>query len=628
MTNKKKLKLKKVIPGYTVNVIPNPTVSIITITQLKRNQTLLLLAEHIKNQTYRNIVEWVIVDGCNNIEESLKNELLINELLCTVKINYIPGYTVNEGVYSMNNNKLGELRNIGNRSCVGDITVCMDDDDYYPPTRVEHVVTKLSESKYLIAGCSCKYLYDYCLQKFFLFKSFGEYHSTNDCMAWKKEYLLDNSHDPNAASGEEASFTKKFKNPMVQLDSVNTIISSSHSQNTYNKKEICIYGCLKESPGSDKYLYPFITHPDFPVTDLIDHTIFEQYSRIFNIPTESEYSITYFCGGTSIEWNPEDQSLGGYEQAIVNICAEWALLGKKVAVYAKITKEINYKGVDYFDWKKFPFSQQHQVLVLWRMQGVNCALQFPIKCNRLFVDYHDNNFGFRFDYLKYSQKIDTIFFKSDFHREYYQNHFKLELKDKEYKIIPNGIRVSDFNINPGNVRDPFRFCYCSNYTRGLVELLQYVWPVIFREYPHAELHVYYGMDSLDKQQQQQLTLLMGQPGVMDHSRRPMKDIIAEKWRSTFQLYITDYVGEIDCISIRESLVTGCIPLISNSGVFKNREGIHFELVKTQDCYHQIAQKILILMGKSEFLEMVRQKFKKSPTIVDWETVAGEWIRCM
>ena len=78
------------------------------------------------------------------------------------------------------------------------------------------------------------------------------------------------------------------------------------------------------------------------------------------------------------------------------------------------------------------------------------------------------------------------------------------------------------------MREPFRFCYCSCYTRGLVELLQYVWQVIFSEYPQAELHCYYGTGSLDQQAQQRLTFLMGQPGVMDHSRRPMKDIILEK----------------------------------------------------------------------------------------------------
>ena len=81
---------------------------------------------------------------------------------------------------------------------------------------------------------------------------------------------------------------------------------------------------------------------------------------------------------------------------------------------------------------------------------------------------------------------------------------------------------------------------------------------------------------------------MGQPGVMDHGRRPMDEIIKEKWKSSFHLYITDCEGEIDCISIRESLCTGCIPLISKSGVFDKRDGLHFNLDKTQQRYQNIS----------------------------------------
>ena len=122
-----------------------------------------------------------------------------------------------------------------------------------------------------------------------------------------------------------------------------------------------------------------------------------------------------------------------------------------------------------------------------------------------------------------------------------------------------------------------------------------------------------------------MRLLLEQPGVMDHGRRPMKDIILEKWRSTFHLYITDCVGEIDTISIRESLITGCIPLLSKEGVFKEREGLKFDLVKTQQGYQQIASGICNLLNKPEFVEMCRERFRKSSTIMDWKTIAQRWV---
>ena len=209
--------------------------------------------------------------------------------------------------------------------------------------------------------------------------------------------------------------------------------------------------------------------------------------------------------------------------------------------------------------------------------------------------------------------------------DYYQKHFGLTLDKNKYQIIPNGIRVSDFKVNPGiNSRESFRFCYCSCYTRGLIDLLQYVWPIIYQNEPRAEFHVYYGMESVDERTKQQIQYLLGQPGVMDHSRQPMEKIIQEKWKSSFQLYITDTNQEIDCISIRESLVAGCIPLISNSPLFAKREGLHFDLVKTPQGYSTIAQRILAIMHKPEFCEMARQQFWKSPSICTWADVAKQW----
>ena len=599
----------------------NPTVSVVTVTQIKRQDTIAITADHINNQNYKNIIEWVIVEGSKNIEECVENEQFIKTLTCKYPIVYIPGHT--NGLH--NGAHLGELRNLTNKHSKGEIIVVMDDDDWYPKTRVDHAVNVLVNSKAQIAGCSEKYLYDYCLERLFKFKQFGPNHSTNDCFAYKRSYLEHNSYDPTKDMAEEASFTKQFSNQMVQLDAKHTIIGSSHSQNTFNKKEICITGCLWKNPSNpgEGYMYPMIIHPEETAEQLMG-SVFNKYKDIFcKSETIDPFDISYFCGGTSIEWDPMSRSLGGSEQAVVNICLEWVKMGKKVAVYGKLTKECVFNGIHFMDWKKFPFHKKHDTVILWRMSGINCGLPFPIKTKRLWVDFHDNNFQFRHAYLPYISKIDRIFFKSQFHVDEYNRFFNHYVKN--YSIIPNGIRISEFE-NSKIQREPFRFCYCSCYTRGLTELLAFVWPIIFQNQPTAELHVYYGMDGIqDPTQKQSMTQLLGQPGVMDHGRRPVDEIAIEKQKSTFHLYITDCIGEIDCISIRESLVAGCIPLISNTNVFKNRDGLHFDLVKTQEGYQRIAVGILNLLNKPEFFEICRTQFKQSKTICSWASVAEEWL---
>jgi len=229
------------------------TVSLLTITQRSRNKCLKNLLEFINNQTYQDIIDWVIVEGsktkkdAEENKEFILNEIIINEIRFPIK--YID---FKEG------SKLSDLRNRGNASCKGDIIVCMDDDDYYPPKRVETAVSKLNNSTKQIAGCSYAYMYDYNLDKLYKFKSFGRNHSTNNCLAYKKEYLLTHKHEAGLDRGEEMSFTNNFTAPMIQLDSEDCIVISSHDSNTFNKSALC----MKENKQIREILNNNIIHPE------------------------------------------------------------------------------------------------------------------------------------------------------------------------------------------------------------------------------------------------------------------------------------------------------------------------------------------------------------------------------
>lgn len=210
------------------------TVSLLTITQRSRNKCLKNLLDFILYQTYNNIIEWIIVEGSKTEKDAEENkEFIINEIMNK------PHFHVKYIVYE-EGSKLSDLRNRGNDSCKGDIIVCMDDDDYYPPKRVETSVAKLNNSTKQIAGCSYAYMYHYNLNKLYKFKSFGKNHSTNNCFAYKKEYLLTHRHEAGLDLGEEMSFTNGFSEPMIQLDSEDCIVISSHCSNTFDKTPLCM----------------------------------------------------------------------------------------------------------------------------------------------------------------------------------------------------------------------------------------------------------------------------------------------------------------------------------------------------------------------------------------------------
>jgi glycosyltransferase involved in cell wall biosynthesis len=592
-----------------------PTVSIVTITQLKRFTCLEILKDIIESQTYKNIIEWVIVEGSKDEDiaasaEQLKQFKASSDLMIPIiYLEKLPG------------EKLGALRNKGNKACSGDITVVMDDDDYYPVNRVKHAVEQLQASSKLIAGCSAMYIYDYILEKLCKFKGFGENHSINSCFAWKKKYLEKHSHDESKESGEEPSFTNDFKEPMIQLDPEQTLVQSSHCHNTFNKREILTGGISKIAQSNSEV--------SRPVTDLIKEPFFTRYKSIFSIESKSKYDIVYFAGGFCLPWDPKSKALGGSEQAIVQLAESWTKLGKKVAVYGLIP-ETSMDGVDYFDWKKFPFNEQHDIVVLWRTYGMVCGIPFPLKAKHIWLDLHDGNFPKELMemWFRYNQKITKVFLKSNFHKELFEKYLRVKLDSARYTIIPNGVRIENFSQNKDMVqRNPYRFTYCSCYTRGLFPILQFIWPIIKQIEPRAELHVYYGMHGVkDEEFKKVITQLLSSKGVMDHGRQPLEIIAREKYMSNFHIYLSNSETEIDCITVKESLVTGAIPIISNFGVFKDREGIKFELGDmSQETFAKIALKIVELMRDPK-LDQLRETLKKSKTIIPWIDIAAKWIQ--
>jgi len=101
----------------------------------------------------------------------------------------------------------------------------------------------------------------------------------------------------------------------------------------------------------------------------------------------------------------------------------------------------------------------------------------------------------------------------------------------------------------------------------------------------------------------------------------------QKMRSSFHLYLNSSIAEIDCISIRESLITGCIPIISKFGVFKERHGLMIDFSDNMDnnLFEKIAEEIVSKMNDINFMESARNQLMLSSTIIDWNNVAKMWL---
>ena len=201
-----------------------PFVSVCTPTY-NRRRFIPTLIKNFKNQNYpMELIEWIVVDdGTDPV-----GDLFLN----------IPNVKY---FFQEKKMKLGKKRNYMHEKAKGEIIVYMDDDDYYPPDRINHAVNKLrSKPGILCAGSSCLYIYFKHISKIYQFGPYGANHATAGTFAFRRELLLQTRYDDDAEVAEEKQFLKNYTIPFVQLNPMKTILCFAHDHNTFDKRRLLI----------------------------------------------------------------------------------------------------------------------------------------------------------------------------------------------------------------------------------------------------------------------------------------------------------------------------------------------------------------------------------------------------
>lgn len=217
--------------------------------------------------------------------------------------------------------------------------------------------------------------------------------------------------------------------------------------------------------------------------------------------------LTY--DGTTLE----KFGLGGSESAIIYMARELQALGFEVTVFNNCidsrAKEGVYDGVTYVDLSKLTVKNDYTCDI---MIGSRSVVPFlPEK-------YHAGNIAPLFQQLKKSAKlkilwmhdtfcngdqvleelvvnkdIDEIFTLSDFHTSYVTNcdhgnrrNFEV-LKNKVF-MTRNGARKYIFDIDVRN-KDRNQFIYNASVTKGMIPLVERIWPLVKQQIPTAKLKI-------------------------------------------------------------------------------------------------------------------------------------------
>lgn len=134
---------------------------------------------------------------------------------------------------------IGAKRNKLNSLATGEICVCWDDDDYYPPDRVKKAVFKLQSApghRIPVVGASQIYLFFADRDEIWSIGPYNQNHCTNGTMAYWTWYGKQNKYDDTAEKAEERVFMNNWNTPVLQLAPIDTMLVICHAQNTFDKR--------------------------------------------------------------------------------------------------------------------------------------------------------------------------------------------------------------------------------------------------------------------------------------------------------------------------------------------------------------------------------------------------------
>ena len=230
----------------------SPFVSVCTPT-FNRRPFIDMMISCFNSQDYpKDRMEWIIIDdGSDPIEDMVAQHPNVKYFKYDKKMT------------------LGKKRNIMHDKSKGDIIVYMDDDDFYPPERVSHAVSRLMENpQALCAGASEMYIYFNDRKKMAQFGPYGKAHATAGTFAFRRALLKDSRYNDDACLAEEREFLKNYTVPFVQLEPLKTILVFSHSHNTTDKR-ILLDEMDKNPVNNGNSGNEYIKYSDKKVSDFI-----------------------------------------------------------------------------------------------------------------------------------------------------------------------------------------------------------------------------------------------------------------------------------------------------------------------------------------------------------------------
>ncbi len=594
-----------------------PTVSIVTITY-NRPEFIHLMLRNFKAIDYpKEKLEWIIVDDSSTMIDYSSLKKAGARVFCVPK-----------------KLTLGRKRNFINCLVKNNYIVHMDDDDFYPSFSViARIRVLLAHEREIgmpgIVGCQKVNCYDLLANRTFEAVDTSLTTVSESTFAYSKSYWNDNHYDNDDTMTECIKF---IKNGIVcTMPSTFVVTQLTHNTNTVTRRlskntahvdnSFDFIGSLnmsdsnvinnlktqliikmpeyKESIDFVRDILTLAKTENTKAKDLISgkfadlefrqrHDILKnnlvistRHDYMINKKKTSGKDIVYYCGPGQIlehesKWSPFSKTIGGSEEAVINLSENLVKLGYTVTVYNvldyesaescnhynKLGNYIKHNGVVYRPYWLWNPKDKQDITIVWRDPSI--INDVIINSYKIYLDLHDAI------EIKNKLQCTGIFVKSHFQAKRYC------LGDNNVIIVPNGINTIDLT---DVCKDPNMLLCTSSPDRcitGLLDILERM-----KNNPDMkDFKIYwaYGFSAGIKEggiasdnrpvvkewYENALKRIENSENFVCLDRLSQEQITEYYKKAKYFIYGTKF-PEIDCISLTKALSAGCIPIVAGSG---------------------------------------------------------------
>lgn len=354
--------------------------------------------------------------------------------------------------------------------------------------------------------------------------------------------------------------------------------------------------------------------------------------------------VILYAPGAYEQWSPASintTGIGGSETCLTYLAIGLSKRGYDVRVYADAVPGIIGNTV----WRpasRFRATEKADAVIVSRApQTFDVDLHAPVRA----LWCHDATYG---DMLtpRRAERITDVIALSKWSRSMLHEIYPF-LDEAQTRVIRNGVSFETMNGEPkfphGNrgfdERKPVCI-YSSSADRGLDVLLA-LWPQIREQVPEAELHVYYGWETLDKMAAMRPDLLVfkhkvlelvdaaggEQGGVHMKGRIGQFDLYEAMQEARVWSYPT-YFTETSCIGAMEARAAGLAVVTSKLAALEETVGDHGLLLDVNENQHpgpeQFAGIVSKLLADEEHWTRWHEKALDGIEECSWERRLDDW----